>query len=222
VLTPAHQFPLGSVLAPERRAALLDWARRREAVIVEDDYDAEYRYDRDPVGALQGMAPDRVVYAGSASKTLAPAVRLGWLVLPPALAPGVAGQQARSGGGATLLDQLALTRFIAGGELERHLRRTRRHYRRRRDALLAAVHAELPDADVEGIAAGLHAVVRLPDGADEAATVAAARADGLAVEALGDFHRAPVAHRAALVLSYANLAAPAITRAVAELARHVR
>ena len=222
VLTPAHQFPAGGVLSPRRRAALLQWARDRDAIVVEDDYDAEYRYDRDPVGALQGMAPERVVYAGSASKTLAPAVRLGWLVLPPALAAPVARGQARAGSGAALLDQLALSRFLASGELDRHLRRMRRRYRSRRDVLLAAVQAHLPGAEVEGIAAGLHAVVRLPRGCDERATVAAARERGIAVEGLAEFRRTRAAPApAALVLGYANLPEDAITRAVAELAEVV-
>ncbi len=188
VLTPAHQFPSGAVLAPERRAALLDWARERGGIVVEDDYDAEYRFDRDPVGALQGMAPDRVVYAGSAAKTLAPALRLGWLVVPPPLAGLVARDEARRRDGAALLDQLALAGLMASGELDRHLRRTRRLYRRRRDALVAAVAAELPGSEVGGVAAGLHAVVTLPEGTDEAAVVRAARDRGVALEGLGDFH----------------------------------
>jgi GntR family transcriptional regulator / MocR family aminotransferase len=210
VVTPAHQFPSGAVLAPERRAALLDWACASDAIVVEDDYDAEYRYDRAPVGALQGIAPDRVIYAGSASKTLAPAVGLGWLVLPRWLA-------LESGGSAPLLDQLALARFIATGELDRHLRRTRRRYRRRRDALLAAVAAELSGSEIAGIAAGLHAVVRLPAGCDEAATVANARALGIALDGLADFRLTP--GPPALVLGYANVPEPSIARGVAELAR---
>jgi len=222
VLTPAHQFPAGAVLSPQRRATVLRWARDHDAIVVEDDYDAEYRYDRDPVGALQGMAPERVVYAGSASKTLAPAVRLGWLVLPPALAATVERRQARAGTGAALLDQLALTRFIAGGELDRHLRRTRRRYRRRRDALLSAVESHLTGSEVEGIAAGLHAVVRLPPGCDERATVLAARERGIAIDGLAAFRRTEARGPAGLVLGYANLPEAAIARAIAELAHVLR
>ena len=222
VLTPAHQFPAGAVLSPPRRAALLQWARDGDAIVVEDDYDAEYRYDRDPVGALQGMAPERVVYAGSASKTLAPAIRLGWLVLPPALTDAVERGQARAGTGAALLDQLALTSFIAGGELDRHLRRTRRRYRHRRDALLAAVESRLAGSEVEGIAAGLHAVVRLPHGSDERATVLAARERGIALDGLAAFRHKQAGGPASLVLGYANLPEAAITRAIAELARALR
>lgn len=221
-LTPAHQFPTGAVLAPERRAAVLEWARRRDAVVVEDDYDAEYRYDRDPVGALQGMARDRVVYAGSVSKTLAPALRLGWLLLPERLAEAAVRRRTRADRGEPLLPQLALADLIARGELDRHLRRTRRRYRTRRDALVAAVAAELPGASVEGIAAGLHAVVRLPAGADEVATVRAAGERGIALEGLAGFRRAGPPTHPALVVGYANLPEQTIARGIAELAKAVR
>jgi GntR family transcriptional regulator/MocR family aminotransferase len=222
VVTPAHQCPTGAVLAPERRAALLDWARERDAWIVEDDYDAEYRYDRQPVGALQGMAPDRVVYAGSVSKTLAPALRIGWIVLPAALAEAAAQRRARVDRGQPLLTQLTLADLIARGELDRHLRRSRRRYRSRRDALVAAVAAELPGTGVAGIAAGLHAVVRMAPGVDEAATVAAAAARGVALEGLAAFRRSPAPQPPALVLGYGNLAEPAIARGIAELAGALR
>ncbi|MEY2442405.1 MAG: GntR family transcriptional regulator / MocR family aminotransferase [bacterium] len=221
-LTPAHQCPTGAVLAPERRAALLDWARRREALVVEDDYDAEYRYDREPVGALQAMAPERVVYAGSASKTLAPGLRIGWLVLPDRLMAPATRQRVEADRGGPLLDQLTLADLVARGELDRHLRRTRRSYRARRDALLAAVAAELPGGRVEGIAAGLHAVVRLPSGCDEAATVAAAAGRGIALDGLASFFSSGTSPHPALVLGYANLAEPAIARGIGELARALR
>jgi GntR family transcriptional regulator / MocR family aminotransferase len=210
------------VLAPERRAALLDWARRRDAIVVEDDYDAEYRYDRDPVGALQGMAADRVVYAGSASKTLAPALRQGWLLLPAALADAAARQRTLADRGDPLLAQLTLADLIVRGDLDRHLRRTRRRYRSRRDALVAAVAAELAGARVEGIAAGLHAVVRLPAGADEAATVRAVAERGVAVEGLASFRRTQARAQPALVLGYANLPEQAIHRGIVEIAAAIR
>jgi len=219
VLTPAHQFPTGAVLAPERRAALLEWARGRDAFVVEDDYDAEYRYDRDPVGALQGMAPERVIYAGSTSKTLAPALRLGWLLLPPALAGAAARRRRQADRGEPLLAQLALADLISSGEFDRHLRRTRRRYRARRDALVAAVAAELRGARVEGVAAGLHAVVRLPATADEAASVRTAGERGIALEGLSSFGRAGPP---ALVLGYANAPEATIARGVAELAAAIR
>lgn len=124
VVTPAHQFPTGVVLAPERRAALAEWARRTGAFVLEDDYDAEYRYDRQPVGAVQVLAPDRVVYAGSVSKTLAPALRLGCLVVPEPLIAAIAAAKAADDLGTPVVEQLALADFLARGELDRHLRRT--------------------------------------------------------------------------------------------------
>lgn len=218
-LTPAHQFPGGALLAPERRTALLEWARRTDAIVIEDDYDAEYRYDRDPVGALQGMAPDRVVYAGSASKTLAPALRTGWLLMPAQLAGATAPRKAIVDRGHAAVTQLALADLIESGELDRHLRRTRRSYRARRDALVAAVARELPGARVEGIAAGLHAVVRLPPGVAEEPAVRAAAERGVALDGLGSFGDGG---SPALVLGYANLPAAAIARGIAELAAVVR
>ena len=144
VLTPSHQWPTGSVLSAERRAAVLRWAAVSGAVVIEDDYDSEYRYDRTPVGALQGMAPDRVVYAGSASKTLAPGLRLGWFVMPGHLAEPMAEAKIAADRGSPALEQLALADLIAKGEFDRHLRRMRPVYRRRRDALLAALSRRLP------------------------------------------------------------------------------
>ncbi|MDW5598166.1 PLP-dependent aminotransferase family protein [Conexibacter stalactiti] len=214
-VTPAHQFPTGAVLSPQRRGALVAWAQRSGGLIVEDDYDAEFRYDRKPIGSLQGLAPDVVVYGGSASKTLAPAVRLGWLVLPPALVEPVAAEQRRRGGTPAPLDQLAFADIVARGELDRHLRRQRRRYRRQRDALLAALARELPQIEVDGAAAGLHAVLRLPPQLDERAVREAARARGVAVEAIG--HGPP-----ALVVGYANVTEPAVPAAVAALAEAVR
>lgn len=220
VITPANQFPLGAVLAPERRAALVDWAQREGTLIIEDDYDAEYRYDREPVGALQGLAPDRVAYAGSASKTLAPALRLAWLVLPAWLADAATELKARADGGSPLLDQLTFADFLARGELDRHLRRMRLRYRRRRDALAAALARRLPEVAIEGVAAGLHAVVRLPADWDEAAIVASAHARGLGIQGLRDraIARRP---RPTLFIGYANLPETAAEHAVAELARAV-
>jgi len=213
MVTPAHQFPTGVVLAPERRAALVAWARAAPGrLVVEDDYDAEYRYDREPIGALQGLAPDVVAYAGSASKTLAPALRLGWLVLPPDLAAAVAEDNAR---GVPALDQLALAALVERGELTRHLRRTRRTYRARRDALVAALAAHLPAAEVTGVAAGLHVVARVPDAH---ALADAARSHGVAVQTLHRHCTASPQHPPALLLGYGALPEPALERAVALLA----
>ena len=162
LLTPAHQFPTGVVLAPQRRRGLLDWAAAADALIVEDDYDAEYRYDRAPVPALQASAPDLVAYAGSTSKTLAPGMRLGWLIPPAWLHADLVEAKHASDLGSPALPQLVLARLIANGELEQHIRLVRKRQRTRRDALLRALREHLPAARVQGVAAGLHLLVMFP------------------------------------------------------------
>ena len=214
-VAPAHQYPTGAVLAPERRAQLVAWARVRGALIVEDDYDAEYRYDREPIGSLQGLAPDAVVYGGSASKSLAPALRLGWLALPEPLVEPIATLQRTRGGMPAALEQLALADLIERGELDRHLRRQRIRYRRRRDALLTALAEALPETTVQGVAAGLFVVLRLAPGSDEQAAARGARGKGLAVEPVGD--GVP-----GLVLGYANLPEAAAVATVQRLAGVIR
>jgi GntR family transcriptional regulator/MocR family aminotransferase len=203
LVTPAHHFPTGVVMAPERRAALVAWARATGGVIIEDDYDAEHRYDRSPVGAVQGLAPEHVVHVHSVSKSLAPALRLGWAVAPAALAPALREAKFRNDLGAPVLEQVALADLIERGELDRHLRRMRPRYRRRRDALVGALLAGRDDLRIEGVAAGLHVAVRLPPGVEEQAVVAAAAARGVAVGALGEHAVAP--WPAALVLGYTRL-----------------
>lgn len=217
IVTPAHQFPTGVVLAPERRAALIDWAARSDALVIEDDYDAEYRYDRAPVAALQGMDPERVVYAGTASKTLAPTLRIGWLLLPPALADEVAHQGHASGAWPSIIEQATLATLIERGELERHLRAMRRCYRARRDALVDALTATFT-IDVGCAAAGLH-LLAWPSGGDVSAIAAQAREHGIAIDTLHErcWVRAPA--RPALLLGYAAVAEPALRRAVDEIAR---
>src|SRR5207247_147126 len=165
LLTPAHQMPTGVALSPARRAALLDWARGG-GLVIEDDYDAEFRYDRAPVGALQGIAPDHVAYLGTASKTLAPALRLAWLVLPAALVDDVTREKELADTGSPLIEQLVLARLLDSARYDRHVRHAGRRNRARRDALLKAVGRHLPGARVEGLAAGLHAIVRLPEPGD--------------------------------------------------------
>ena len=224
VVTPAHQMPTGVVLSPERRAALLTWAEDADGIVVEDDYDAEYRFDRGPVGALQGLAPERVVYAGSASKSFAHGLRLGWLVLPERLATAVAFERLAADGGGPVLEQLALADLIERGDLDRHLRRTRREYRRRRATLLAALEEHLggwADIEITGVAAGLHALVLLPEGVDEEALLQRAAAAGVAVQGLGAL-RVETTGRPGVVLGYAHLPPPAITRAVAALGATAR
>jgi GntR family transcriptional regulator/MocR family aminotransferase len=163
LLTPAHQFPTGVVLAPRRRRELLDWANAADAVIIEDDYDAEYRYDRAPVPALQASAPGRVAYAGSTSKTLAPGMRLGWLVPPGHLREDLIAAKHAADLGSPALPQLVLAHLIATGELERHIRQVRKRQRTRRDALLGALREYLPGARVQGVAAGLHLLITFPE-----------------------------------------------------------
>ena len=163
LLTPAHQFPTGVVLAPRRRRDLLDWAARTDALVIEDDYDAEYRYDRAPVPALQASAPGQVAYAGSTSKTLAPGLRLGWLIPPGRMQAGLIEAKHASDLGSPALPQLVLAHLIASGELEQHIRGVRKRQRSRRDALLRALGEHLPQARVQGIAAGLHLLITFPE-----------------------------------------------------------
>ncbi|MFC5198849.1 MULTISPECIES: MocR-like pyridoxine biosynthesis transcription factor PdxR [Streptomyces] len=197
VVTPAHQYPTGVTLHPRRRRALTDWARAHGALIVEDDYDGEFRYDRQPVGALQGMAPGQVAYLGTASKTLGPALRLGWMVLPPHLVDVVTDAKLHSDHHTEVIGQLALAEMITGHAYDRHVRACRLRYRRRRDQLVDRLGAS---RSVRGIAAGLHALVEVTD---EAETVARARALGLAVGRLGDHWHTPGAGRPqGLVVGY--------------------
>jgi GntR family transcriptional regulator/MocR family aminotransferase len=219
MVTPAHQCPTGVALAPARRAALLEWAAAGEGFVIEDDYDAEFRYDRMPLAALQGLAPDRVIYLGTVSKTLAPALRLGWLVLPPALVELVAQQRVLADHGAPTLDQVALARLIDSGAYDRHLRQARRINRTRRDALVEAVRRHLPGSRVTGLAAGLHATVRLPREVDGAALTRAAVAHSLGVYPLAFAYMRPPARGDGLILGYANLAEEQIDEGVRLLAQ---
>ena len=174
ILTPSHQWPTGGVLSPQARAAVLAWAQRTGALVLEDDYDAEYRYDRAPIGAMQGLDPRRVAYAGTASKTLAPGFRLGWLILPRELVEPFAEAKLLADRGSPILDQLTFADFLSRGEFDRHLRRMRPMYRSRRDALLTALARYLPELEPTGIAAGLHLVAWLPQDLEEATVIAAA------------------------------------------------
>jgi GntR family transcriptional regulator/MocR family aminotransferase len=226
VLTPAHQHPTGVVLTSERRAALVAWLRARDAIAIEDDYDAEYRYDRAAVGALQGLEPDRVVYAGTASKTLAPALRMGWMVVPAALMDAVRREKVLADRGTARIEQHAFADFLARGELDRHLRRMRTRYRGRRDALVEALAESLPEASVRGIAAGLHAIVELPDTDDEQAIRAEARRRRIYVETMSDFRIGPSTSPSTgpptLMLGYAQTPEPTIRAGIRELAEAVR
>jgi GntR family transcriptional regulator/MocR family aminotransferase len=220
--TPAHQFPLGAALAPPRRTRAVEWARESGGVVIEDDYDGEFRYDRQPVGAVQALAPEHVIYAGSASKSLAPAFRLGWLVLPAHLAGDVAAAKELADGQGARLDQLVLAEFISSGGYDRHVRRSRLAYRRRRDHLVAALHREVPRVSVTGIAAGLHAVCELPPGLSEPDAVARAAAHAVAVGKLGAYCATGRHDRAALVIGYGTPPEHAFSGAVARLCAALR
>jgi GntR family transcriptional regulator/MocR family aminotransferase len=202
VLTPAHQAPLGATLAAERRADFVRIATQCDAYLVEDDYDGEFRYDRHPIGALQGLAPERVIYAGSASKSLAPGLRLGWLALPASLVDAVVEAKRRADRGSDVLTQLAFAELIESGALDRHVRRMRRHYRQRRDALVAALADHAPAMPVHGIAAGLHAVVLLPQGVSEADVLSAAQQRQIALTGLAPFWHRKARGAPGLVLGY--------------------
>ncbi|MGQ4399752.1 PLP-dependent aminotransferase family protein [Streptomyces hayashii] len=205
LLTPAHQFPTGGPLHASRRTAVVDWARARGGVLVEDDYDGEFRYDRRPVGAVQGLDPERVIYIGSVSKSLSPAVRLGWMVLPERYVDGVLAVKGEREAWASVLDQLSLADLISSGAYDRHVRRMRQRYRARRDRLVEALAAWAPHVEVTGVAAGLHAVLRLPPGTERSALGAAAE-QGVALDGLAAFRHpaTDMAVQDGLVVGYAT------------------
>jgi GntR family transcriptional regulator / MocR family aminotransferase len=217
LLTPAHQFPIGVALAARRRAEAVEWALRGDRLIIEDDYDGEFRYDRHPLGSLQALAPDHAVYAGTASKTLAPGLRLAWLAVPPALIEPLAAAKMLIERHTGVIDQLTLAELIVSGDYDRHIRRSRLRYRRRRDRLVAALSRGAPEARISGIAAGLHALVDLPPGRAEEELIAAAAARGLAVAGLAGYRAGTQRHRPALVVGYARPPEHAFTAAVARL-----
>ena len=215
--TPAHQFPGGMVLSPARRAALLRWAREVDGVIVEDDYDAEFRYDRRPVGTVQGMDPSRVVLVKSLSKMLSPALGIGWMVVPPRWADVLPAAHTSDGLPPTV-DQMAFATLLESGGYDRHLRRARQRYRARRDALVRALAEQVPGSRISGVAAGLHLLLHLPTSTDTAAVVAAAAARSVRVADLASYHATPDRPAHGLVLGYGNLADNIVTDAVTHLA----
>jgi GntR family transcriptional regulator / MocR family aminotransferase len=218
VLTPAHQWPTGVVLAPERRHALVEWANGRDATIIEDDYDAEFRYDREPVGAVQGLAPDRVVLLGTVSKSLAPALRLGWVLCPPALAAAVAAEKHLGDRGSPGLDQYAVAKLIESGRFDRHLRRMRGVYAGRRAALTQALAAHAPDVRLTGLAAGLHAVAHLRPGSDEKTVIAEAAKRSVGLYGMSECRSGNATEPPQLVLGFGNLDQRAIGAGIAAVA----
>jgi GntR family transcriptional regulator/MocR family aminotransferase len=225
VTTPAHQFPTGIAYSARRRAQLLDWARSVDGLVVEDDYDGDFRYDRAPVGALQGLDPEHVAYAGSVSKSLAPGLRLGWLLVPESLADEVVERKRTMDLGHPTLDQALFARFLERGDYDRQLRRCQRAYRQRRDTLVAALEEHFPGAEVTGIAAGLHVIAELPEkyGPQEHFLERAASA-GVAVRPLTAYAHARVDDDAVvrLVLGYAQLSPGRIRAGIRLMAGAVR
>ena len=215
VLTPAHQWPTGVVLTAGRRLALVAWAASHDAVIIEDDYDAEFRYDREPVGALQGLAGDRVIAIGTVSKSLAPSVRLGWILCPPWLAEPIANEKRLSDRGSPGLDQLALATLIESGRFDRHLRRMRAIYARRRTVLVEALAQYAPGVGLTGLAAGFHAVAHLPEPTTEQGVMAAARLRSVGLYGMSAQRSTSAAIPAQLVLGFGNLGERAIQSGIA-------
>ncbi|GHF47854.1 GntR family transcriptional regulator/MocR family aminotransferase [Amycolatopsis bartoniae] len=215
VVTPAHQYPLGTTLAPERRTALARWATEG-GLVIEDDYDGEFRFDRQPVGALQALSPERIVYTGTVSKTLAPAVRIGWLVLPRALVEPARAALATTGWRPPVLDHLVLAEMLNSGAYDRHVRQRRIGYRNRRDRLLTILPEDFRPV---GISAGLHLLLMLPAGVREDEVVRAATRESVAVDFLGRHWIAEGDHPQGLVLGYATPAEHAFGPAIDALMR---
>ena len=220
LVTPAHQFPTGVVLDATRRRELMTWAEAG-GLVVEDDYDAEHRYDRPPVPALRSLLAEQVCYTGSVSKVLAPALRVGWLLVPGRLRGDFVAAKRRADLGNAVLPQLVLAELMASGELERHLRMVRRRHRRRRDAMVAALSDWLPRAQVHGAAAGLHLTVTFDpnDGIDDIALAATALEHGVKVQPLAWHRQRP--GTPGLVLGYAARTSTQITDGIKIIGRLV-
>jgi GntR family transcriptional regulator / MocR family aminotransferase len=221
IVSPAHQFPVGVVMTPQRRAMLLAWARDCGGLIIEDDYDAEFRYGRRPVGVLQGAGQSSVALIGSVTKTLSPAMGIGWMVTPPAMTPLVHAAVVRPSG-PPVIDQLAFAAFVQGGHYDRHLRAARIRYRARRNRLVEAITARIPECRTSGAAAGLHMLMHLPVGTDAAAATRLALAAGVRVANLDVYRFSPIPHEPGLVLGYGNLADHQVEPAVARLELAIR
>jgi GntR family transcriptional regulator / MocR family aminotransferase len=218
VVTPAHQSPTGVVLTAERRHALVAWARATDGFVVEDDYDSEFRYDRDPVGVLQGLAPERVFTIGTVSKSLAPTIRVGWVFAPPAFAEALAEEKLLADRGTPGLDQVALALLVESGRFDRHLRRMRARYARRRTALVDALARHAPAVRLTGLAAGFHAVAHLPEGVGEEFVVTGAGRRGVGLYGMSAFRVDGATTPPQLVLGFGNLGDRAVAEGIATVA----
>lgn len=218
IVTPAHQTPTGVVLAPSRRQSLLKWAQDRDGMVIEDDYDSEFRYDKKPVGSLQGLAADRVVSIGSVSKSLAPAMRLGWVIAPGGLIADISREKYQADRGSPGLDQLVLSRLMASGRYDRHLRRMRSVYAGRRAALVEALALYAPGTPLTGLAAGFHAVAGLPPGTDEDAVVAAAAERSVGLQGLARYRSDRYSGPPGIVFGFGDLRESSIRSGIAAIA----
>ena len=224
LLTPAHQFPTGAVLSPQRRLDAIRWASRTNGLIIEDDYDAEFRYDRRNIGALQALDPEHVLYAGTASKTIAPAVGLGWAVAPTSVMSSLVSQRLLKGGSAAIINQLTLAEYIDHHDHDRHLRQLRVHYRDRREQLEALVGLLLPECGITGLSAGMHCLIELPDHASEAAIESEGHRRGVRLEGLSSY-RAPSAdspRAPAMVVGFGAPPPQDYSQAISLIARAIR
>ena len=217
IVTPAHQSPTGVPMSAQRRRALLEWAEARDGYILEDDYDSEYRYDRQAIGVLQGMAPQRVILIGTVSKTLAPALRLGWIVAPDLLINDLTEAKQRNDRGSSILEQEALAALIRSGRYDRHLRAMRKRYMARRDLLVTLLTTHLPQVRVSGLAAGLNLIVHLPDELTEAELVASAARHGIGLYPMNDYLAEPAKTHPRLVIGFGNVTDGQIREAIPTL-----
>ncbi|HYH92167.1 MAG TPA: PLP-dependent aminotransferase family protein, partial [Candidatus Saccharimonadales bacterium] len=217
IVTPAHQFPTGAVLTPARREELVRWAAGHSRFVIEDDYDAEFRYDRNGIGAVQGLDPQHVIHIGTASKTLAPGIRIGWMSLPDELVDEVRAIKNQTDSGSPSIGQLALAHLLTSGDYDRHVSRSRQVYRHRRDALVDALVRRLPGLPIQGVAAGLHVLLRLPPDSDDIQVAADAASRGIGVKALSPMAVDGAGQRG-LVLGYSRVPETRVDGAVAALA----
>jgi GntR family transcriptional regulator / MocR family aminotransferase len=218
LVSPAHQFPTGVALSSDRRSAVVNWARRTDGLILEDDYDAEFRYDRAPIGALQGLCPEHVAYIGSTGKTLAPALRVGWASVPSNLVEPLAEELRSSMVHASGMEQLVFADFLRRGEFDRHLRRQRTIYRARRDVVVGTLERRLPHLAISGIAAGLHVVLDMPSHELALCARERARASGIVVQTISQHALPGYTGPAGIIVGYGSIPEPTIPLAMKQLA----